>query len=104
MKKLEQYAVHAGHALLYGLMLAMPLSGWAMSSASGKAVSVFGLFLLPDLVLPESGLRELFQDLHFYLAWTLIVVICGHVLAALTHHFYFKDNVLKRMLPFGKDA
>ncbi len=104
MKKREQYAAKAGHVLLYALMVAMPISGWAMSSAAGKAVSVFGLFLLPDLVTPESSLRELFQQMHFYLAWTLIAVISGHVLAALTHHFYFKDNVLKRMLPFGKDA
>src|SRR6202020_2803794 len=48
--KFKKFLAHCGHAALYVLMIAMPLSGWAMSSASGLPVSVFGLFTLPDLV------------------------------------------------------
>lgn len=103
MNKLEQLAAKAGHALLYVLMFAMPLSGWAMSSAAGLPVSVFGWFTLPNLVAPDNELKKILRETHEWLAWALIIMISLHVLAALLHHFYYKDNVLRRMLPFTKE-
>jgi len=94
---------HAGHALLYVLLFAMPLSGWAMSSAAGFPVSFFGLFTLPDLITPNQSLKADMMDLHKALAWLLIAMIILHALAALLHHFYYKNNVLRRMLPFTKE-
>jgi len=96
----EKYAAHAGHALLYVLMFAMPLSGWIMSSASGFPVSVFGLFTLPNLVAPDKELKHNMVELHSILAWVLIVMVSLHVLAALLHHYYYKNDVLRRMLPW----
>ena len=99
----EKFLAHAGHFALYVLMFAMPLSGWAMSSAAGFPVSVYGWFVLPDLVAPDNTLKHQMIDLHGFLAWTLIVMVSLHVLAALLHHFYYRNNVLVRMLPFTKD-
>lgn len=100
MRNIEKLAAHAGHAALYVLMFAMPISGWMMSSAAGFPVSVFGLFTLPDLVPADKELRELFGEAHELLAFAIIAVVSLHALAALLHHFYHKNNVLRRMLPF----
>ena len=102
MNRLEKFLAKAGHFALYVFMFAMPLSGWAMSSAAGLHVSVFGLFTLPDLVAPDKELKHQLVELHSTMAWILMGLIALHVLAALLHHFYYKDNVLRRMLPFGE--
>jgi cytochrome b561 len=103
MRRIEKFLAHAGHFALYACIIVMPLSGWSMSSAAGIPVSVFGLFTLPDLVSPDKHLAHRFGMLHEYTGYLLILLIALHVLAALTHHFYYKDNVLTRMLPFGKE-
>lgn len=102
MRAIEKFLAHAGHLALYVFMLLMPLSGWMMSSAAGFPVSVFGLFTLPDLVPPDNAMKNVYRAIHEYSAYALMALIALHVLAALTHHFYYKDNVLTRMLPFRK--
>jgi cytochrome b561 len=97
--RLQQFAAHAVHYLLYALMIAMPLTGWMTSSAAGLQVSFFGLFLMPDLVAPDENLRILLASIHEWLGYALIAVICMHAGAALQHHFYHKDDILRRMLP-----
>jgi len=94
-------AAHAGHWLLYALMLAIPVSGWLMSSAQGFTVVWFGVLPLPDLVARDAALGALLKDTHIALNYTLLVVVIGHVGAALLHHFVRKDTVLSRMLPFA---
>lgn len=106
MHVLEKLAARIGHAVLYILMIAMPISGWMMSSAAGFPVSVFGLFILPNLIEPSKEVANNLRNAHEFMAYILLVVVALHVLAALLHHFYYKNNVLKRMLPFSgvKDA
>jgi cytochrome b561 len=99
MRAIEKLAAHAGHWILYGLMFAMPLSGWMMSSAAGFSVSVFGLFTLPDLVSADKELAHDLKELHELLGNGIMVMVVLHAAAALLHHFYHKDNVLIRMLP-----
>lgn len=96
---LQKMAAHAAHYLLYILMLAMPLTGWMMSSAAGLPVSFFGLFVLPDLATPDENLFKLLVVTHEWLGYAFIAVICAHAGAALQHHFYHKDDILRRMLP-----
>ena len=98
--RLSVCAAKAGHALLYGMMLAMPISGWLMSSAAGFPVSVFGWFTLPVLMAPDDSARKILAEVHEYLAFGLMALIAGHILAALMHHYLYKDNVLRRMLPW----
>lgn len=97
--KLERLAAKAGHLGLYLLMIAMPLTGWMMSSAANFPVSVFGLFTLPNLVAPSQGLFETLRTVHWALSWTIAGLVGVHVLAALKHHFIERDATLVRMLP-----
>ena len=93
-------AARVSHALLYTLLLAMPLVGWLYSSASHLTVAWFGLFSLPNLVGPDKRLANWMLLTHQSMAWLLLATITVHVLAALWHHFLLKDTVLLRMLPF----
>lgn len=97
--KFAKIGAKAAHFMLYALMFAMPVTGWLMSSAAGFPVSIFGLFVLPDLITPDKIFGQDMRELHKILAWVLIGAIALHVLAALLHHFYYKDNILRRMLP-----
>ncbi len=100
MKRIERFMAHSSHAVLYTIMIAMPLSGWLMSSAAGFPVSVYGWFVLPDLIEASNERRIVFSDIHEYVGYFMILMIVLHTFAALLHHFYHKDNVLKRMLPW----
>ncbi|HEX6638821.1 MAG TPA: cytochrome b [Steroidobacteraceae bacterium] len=97
----ERVLAHISHLLLYGLIFAMPLTGWLMSSARNFPVSWFGVFQLPDLVAPDKPLYERMNDLHHTLFAVLVCVALLHVAGALKHHFLDRNDVLKRMLPFG---
>lgn len=99
MSPLSRLMAHAGHWLLYVLMLAIPISGWLMSSAQGFQVVWFGVVPLPDLVPKDKALGELFLSVHVVLNYTMLVAVIGHVGAALQHHFIKKDTILTRMLP-----
>lgn len=99
----QKLAAKSSHAVLYILMLAMPLSGWAMSSAAGFPVSIFGWFTMPNIVAPDKELLGFFREAHEIIAYLIILVTLTHVTAALLHHFYYKDNVLTRMLPFVRE-
>jgi cytochrome b561 len=99
MPKVMQFAAHAGHALLYGLMIAIPLSGWLMSSAKGFQTVWFGVLPIPDLLEKNQELGDLLQTVHLSLNLLLVAVLAGHIGAALKHHFIDRDDVLTRMLP-----
>jgi cytochrome b561 len=86
------------HLCLYALMVALPITGWIMSSYAGIPVWFLGL-ALPDLVLPNERLFEKFQQLHDWLGYAIAVLICLHAAAALRHHFVFHDITLRKMLP-----
>jgi len=101
LKPYERKLAHITHALLYALLIAQPLSGWMLSSARGFPVSWFGFFTLPDLVPKNKALYEALMTTHGVLALLLIAVVTVHVAAALKHHFWLKDDTLRRMLPFG---
>jgi cytochrome b561 len=90
-------AAHAGHAALYGLMIASPLSGWLMSSAKGFQTVWFGVLPIPDLLGRDRALGDLLQQVHKALNLLLMLTLSGHLAAALWHHFVLKDDTLRRM-------
>lgn len=94
---LEKMAARTVHWALYGFMVAMPVTGWLLSSAAGYPPSFFGLFVLPGLIEPNPDLVPLLGSLHKWIAYGLIATIVLHTLAALKHHFIDKDNILRRM-------
>lgn len=99
MPERMQRAAHWGHIMLYLLMVAIPLSGWLMSSVKGFQTVWFGVLPIPDLVGKDKALGELLANLHTALNLLLIAVLMGHVGAALKHHCVDKDDILTRMLP-----
>jgi len=99
MPKPMQLAAHGGHLVLYILMIAIPLTGWLMSSAKGFQTVYFGVLPIPDLLAKDKELGNVLADVHAYLNYFLIAVLAGHIGAALKHHFIDKDDILTRMLP-----
>lgn len=86
------------HLCFYALMVALPITGWIMSSYSGIPVWFLGL-TLPDLVLPNERLFAKFQLLHDWLGYAIALLVCLHAAAALRHHFMTEDATLRKMLP-----
>jgi cytochrome b561 len=95
----EVLAAKAAHLAFYALMLAMPVTGWIMSSAGKYPLSWFGLFDLPKLpVTREDALYGIAHEGHELLGWLFAALAVLHVAAALRHHFILRDRVLQRML------
>jgi len=93
----QRTLAHAGHALLYALMVVIPLTGWLMSSAKGVQTVWFGVWPIPDLLGRDKALGELLQLVHAQLNTLLMLTLAGHVAAALWHHLVLKDDTLRRM-------
>ena len=92
-------AYHATHHLMYVLFFAVPLIGWAYSSAAGYPIVLFGQIPLPDFVGPDKALAELIKPLHELAAWGLVGLAAMHVAAALKHQWIDRDGLLLRMMP-----
>ncbi|WP_427968743.1 cytochrome b [Altererythrobacter sp.] len=82
---------------LYCAMLVMPLSGWMMQGAAGVPVVLPGGWVLPDLVEPDIRLYGLLRSVHGLVSWLFMVLIVGHVGAALRHGWVRSDGVLNSM-------
>lgn len=95
----QQRAAHLAHLALYLLFLAVPLAGWAYTSAAGFPVVLFAVLPLPDLAPVNRELAEALKATHHLLAYALAAVVMLHVAAALKHHFIDHDGLLLRMLP-----
>jgi cytochrome b561 len=98
----ERNLARATHGAFYGLLFAMPLTGWLMSSAKKYSVSWFGLFTWPDLIGKNEAAFNFLRATHDALSGVLLAIAVLHIAAALKHHFWDKDDVLLRMLPFTK--
>ena len=94
----QAFAAHLVHGVLYATMLALPLLGWLALSAAGKTVPFFGASL-PPLIGESKDLAGSLEELHEFIGNALYFVIGLHALAALGHHYGFRDNTLTRMLP-----
>ncbi|MFN3594607.1 MAG: cytochrome b [Thiobacillaceae bacterium] len=98
----QRSAANVTHWLMYALMLAIPLSGWLMSSAKGFQTVYLGLIPIPDLLAKDEALGNRLDTGHTVLAYSLVVLLVVHVAAAFKHHWVDRDDVLTRMLPWIK--
>jgi cytochrome b561 len=105
MRPLETALARGAHLALYALIVAQPLTGWLMASASplqdlfGLKNMVFMWFELPDPFQPGSkALEGIFRSIHAWAAFGLAVILAGHVAAALHHQFVRRDGLLRRMI------
>ena len=91
----------AAHISFYVLMIAMPLTGWLMIGARGKAAPVdfFGLFSVDLAIGKNELLAGIGKEGHEILATVLLVLIGLHVLGALKHQFVDKLPFVQRMWP-----
>ncbi len=96
--KFEKLASKLGHSAIYLVLLALFTSGYLISTADGRAIEVFNWFAVPGFGAFIENQEDLAGEVHFYLAWTLIVLASSHGFAALKHHFIDKDDTLKQML------
>ncbi len=95
----QQRVAHLTHQAFYVLFFAVPLVGWAYSSAAGFPIVWFGVLPLPDFVPKDKALAEMIKPWHGALAWALIVLVALHVAGALKHQLIDRDGLLSRMLP-----
>lgn len=113
MNGLEKTASHLVHLGFYGLMIALPLTGWLYSSVSIKLdvpTVLYGVVSWPDVPFVEGLKTETASGavnfIHSKLAWVALALLALHVAGALKHEFSAEEGVLKRMLPglFGKTS
>jgi cytochrome b561 len=102
--RLTHAAAQAGHIALYALMIAMPVTGYLTSTASGSPLPWFGLFTLPRLVGKDKSLAEATSWAHFTFAWMLAFVLAAHLAAVVWHTAIRRDSVLTRMWPSYRPA
>ncbi|HLZ66323.1 MAG TPA: cytochrome b [Aliidongia sp.] len=109
MPPLERAAAEGTHRLLYLLMLAIPLTGWALVSVSpfNLPTVLYGLVPWPHLppfpdLANKAQVEAVVRFIHAKLAWGFAALIALHAGAALRHHFVLRDGVLHRILPFGR--
>lgn len=101
-KPIVNRLARSAHVGLYVLVIFLVVSGYLISTSKGQGIDVFGLFEVPA-VLPDSAERgELAGDLHKLAGTAFILIVLAHALAALVHHFFFKDRTLLRMLKVEK--
>jgi cytochrome b561 len=107
----EKGLAQAVHVLFYVVMLGLPLTGWAFTSAS-SLIHVFPIVLFhlipwptiaPLANLPHDQMKQahdLFLAGHGLLAKLAYVLIVLHLAGALKHQFINNDDVAARMIPF----
>jgi cytochrome b561 len=88
------------HFLFYVLLIALPLSGWVMSSAADRPIDFFGLFLMPPIAAPDEALAKAMHGRHEILGLTMLALAALHIAAALKHQFVNRDGLIGRMNPF----
>ncbi|WP_392559878.1 cytochrome b [Orbus mooreae] len=94
-EKLQRILSKSVQGLIYILLLILPLSGYLMGS---RAIDFLWLITIPPVTLAE-GIHSFFHSVHIFSAYALIALLCLHIFAAIYHHIWVKDDVLKAMLP-----
>ena len=100
LKPWEATLARAVHALFYLLLIAIPLSGWMMSSSSNRPTDYFGLFEIAPLPVPRTDdVHDALEETHELLGKLMIVLILLHVAGALKHHLQGHKHLMARMAP-----
>ena len=94
----ERAGATAMHRVLNAAIVLLPATGYLISTSEGAGIDMFGAFELPALFEISERTRDLAIEIHFYLAYGLIVLVAGHAGAALKHHFADRGSTLRRML------
>ena len=99
LTRFEGIASITAHRALLLLIFLMPLVGWASMSAYRADVSVYGLFILPNILPQDPTLYALLSWTHTILGYAMAAILVAHIGGALLHGLLYRDGVLNRMLP-----
>lgn len=99
MTTVQRLAAAATHISLYGLTIAMPISGYLSVAARGRETSFFGLFAIPQWAPLDRALANLSETAHTFGQYAVYGLVALHVAAALYHQFIKRDGLLQRMWP-----
>jgi cytochrome b561 len=97
--KLLEIVATLNHYVLYALLLAVPLLGVIVQLKRGNPLPLFGFGEFASPWLADRALSRTILRMHEYLADTLLILAGVHAVAALIHHYVFRDHTLSRMLP-----
>jgi cytochrome b561 len=97
LSSIEVVVAHVTHLTLYLMILVIMLSGYLIV-ASGDGMMLFDLFELPQIAPLLEQQEDIAGNIHYWSAWSVIVLAFVHALAALKHHFLSGDDTLRRML------
>ena len=97
----QRFAALGSHVLLYILMFAVPLVGWAMLSAARYPVVLYGALQLPPIMPQNPELFAVLRETHTVLALLLFATFLAHFGAALMHALIFRDDVFPSMTFWG---
>lgn len=92
----QERVSRVAHFALYALLIVQPFLGWAAVNADGETARFLGI-ALPALVEPGKILSGQLEEVHEIAGNALYILVFVHAAAALAHHFYWRDNTLKRM-------
>ncbi len=97
----ERTTARAVHGLFYLFLIAIPLTGWMLSSSSNRPINFFGLFEIGVLpVARTDGAHDLFEELHEIAAKLMLGLIALHLLGAIKHHLQGHRHLIGRMGPW----
>lgn len=100
----QKYVAHASHWLLYGLMFALPIVGWAMLSAAAYPIVLYGPIELPPILPHNIAVYADLRTLHSALAFSLFSLILAHAGAGMLHALIFRDGVFQSMWTIGRSS
>jgi cytochrome b561 len=102
MSERERKIASLSELLLYGLMIGLPLLGWAMLSAGNYPIVMSGSFHLPPILPASPALFAVLRRAHTVLAYLLFFTFLGHLSAVLFHTLIVRDGLLRRMASWRK--
>ena len=109
MSLFSRVLAKATHATLYFFMIAVPVTGWIVLSVRKKPPALYGDLYWPTFLgfdkLSHDARGVIHQTMlpgHIWLSYIAISFVAAHVLAALYHHYFRRDDVMLRMLPWTR--
>jgi cytochrome b561 len=92
-------AARISHYLLYTLLLAVPVAGIVLQLTRGHPLPVFAAWDVASPWPADRAVARSVQHVHQVLAYALLTLAFIHSMAAVVHHWVWRDRTLVRMLP-----
>jgi cytochrome b561 len=98
LRRWEKKAATIIHRLFYAFVPLLALSGYLITTADGRSLSVFDWFDIPAVTFDVKNQEDIAGEVHEYLAFSFVGLALLHGLAAMKHHFIDRDATFLRMI------